>query len=58
MDELDPQIAALMDDLLEIDIQRAAKQVELPVDMSKKIPEGSRRNPSPRDAEGHPPAPA
>jgi hypothetical protein len=53
MDELDSQIAALMDDLLEIDIQRAAKQVELTVAMSKKMPEGSRRNLMRAEADGH-----
>jgi hypothetical protein len=42
--ELDPHIAKLMDDLLEIDIKRAGLQMEISMAMANKMPEGSRRN--------------
>jgi hypothetical protein len=52
-DDLDPDIAKLMDDLLEIDIKRADLQVQLSMAMAKKMPEGSRRNLMRAEADVH-----
>lgn len=51
MDAMDPHIASLLDDLLEIDIQRAAKQLEISMAMANSIPEGPRRNLARSDAQ-------
>lgn len=51
MDAMDPHIASLLDDLLEIDIQRAAKQLEISMAMANAIPDGPRRNMARADAQ-------